>query len=115
MQTDLSAIVWPSRPGLRDHAEWKRNLGIVRMLTENCRVVEWLRGEPGKGGYEYFPYKFEFNSTPGTIIEFLPHWGYYSIEGIMLEIPSDWEWDKLFRAFEAVQMLKCLGMRKRDK
>lgn len=109
MKADLAKIVWPATPSLRDVETWKKNTAFVRMLTEACHVTEWLHGTPGVDGYLGMPYKFAFASAMNVMIEFLPHWGFYNVDGIALAIPTHME--EVAQAVEAVLALRRLGMR----
>jgi hypothetical protein len=104
-QEAFSQIVW-GKPLLRDLQVWQANIKVVEMLCKTCTVTEWLFGKPGKDGYIKFPYRYQID---GVDIEFLPHWGFYTVGGVNLNVPSTQY--ELNQAVNSVKNLKMLGFK----
>lgn len=77
-------IEWPETPALRDEAEWSRNVGLVKALSGMAEDVVWQDGVKGKDTYTHMPKEYRVN---GLNVQFLPHWGYYSIDGRNFGLP----------------------------
>lgn len=104
---DFKEIEWPERVALVYAKEMEKNRKFVEMLCKLGSVTEWLNGVKGRDGYTHMPSKYK---VEGVAVEFLPHWGFYKLEGkISLEIPTS-EAD-LLKAVYAVEGLKMLGLR----
>ncbi len=71
-------IQWPSKPPLKNPELWERNVCLVRTLCDMADYVEWLDGKKGRDTYTHMPRRY---SIDGVDIEFLPHWGFVSIDG----------------------------------
>lgn len=102
----LAKIVWP-QPLLADRRSWNSNIDVVKMLCSMGRVVKWVDGRKGMDSYTHFPrcYRIE-----GILLEFLPHWGFYTVGGINLRIPRTR--NEVTVAVNAVKNLKSLGLNK---
>ncbi|KXK09197.1 MAG: hypothetical protein UZ21_OP11001000255 [Microgenomates bacterium OLB22] len=103
----MDEVVWPS-PQLRNLGDWDRNVQLVKWLLDLTKVEEWQR-QKGSGPYWNFPYVYRYQDT--VVVEFLPHWGVYSIGGINLEVPTTVE--ELRAALDAVKMLVAIGYRQK--
>jgi hypothetical protein len=104
-KTDVIAhIEWPETPALRDIREWERNVEVVKILCRLGSVTEWFNGTNNVDKYTHMPYRYNIQ---GVEVEFLPHWGYYVVGGIQLNIPN---YDTTVRsAVDAVKELIRLG------
>lgn len=100
-QGAFAQIVW-GEPLLRDHQAWQSNVKVVEMLCQKGIVTEWLTGRPGKDGYIKIPYRYQID---GVAVEFLPHWGFFTVGGVSLNVPST-----EYELNEAVNAVKKLGL-----
>ena len=74
-------IVWPDKPALRDPELWAANCEVVKLLCDTAQVTEWCENDT----FPKVPYKYD---VQGVEIQFLPHWGFYSVGGIDLYQPT---------------------------
>lgn len=89
---------------LKNETEWKKAVSTVTLLCTYLEVVRWA--VPSNSGYEHMPH---FYNCEGVEVQFLPHWGFYSVGGISLNLPkSDQD---LTDAIQAVCALRRLGYR----
>ena len=80
-----NVMEFPVEPSLRDLKQWAHNVGIVALLCGLGTVTEWLDGSYKKDTYTHIPYKYEIDEIK---IEFLPHWGFYKVGGMNLDVPA---------------------------
>ncbi len=99
-------IEWPKTPLLKDRELWKQNVALVRTLCDEADQVEWLEVTPGADSYTHMPSKYSIGSAT---VEFLPHWGFVSIDG--LTIPSSTPHETILEAVSRVRKLQELGVR----
>lgn len=104
VDTIISDIDWGESPALRDPVQWEKALSTVKMLCGLGEVTRWLRRDRHETDYPNMPYHFDIK---GVRVEFLPHWGFYSVCGISLNIPDSE--DDVLEAVSAVQVLKRFG------
>lgn len=97
-----SQIIWPTRPVLRDEKTWAENVATVELLCGLGEVTEWQEHP----GYPHMPYIY---NVDGVNILFLPHWGFYSVGGVNLDIPRTAK--DVRKAVLAVKALRRLGLR----
>jgi hypothetical protein len=102
----LDQIEWPEVPGLSDHREWERNVEAVKMLCRLGSVTEWVNGTKNVDTYTHMPNRY---SIQGVEVEFLPHWGYYEVGGIRLNVPN-YE-TTILTAVQTIKDLERLGYR----
>jgi hypothetical protein len=105
----FSQIVW-GNPQLRDQKVWEANVKVVEMLCQTGAVSVWQEGQPGKDGYIKMPYHYD---VEGVDVQFLPHWGFYTVGGIDLNVPETKEDVRM--AVEAVKILQRLGFKTKKK
>jgi hypothetical protein len=97
-------IVWRERPEVKEPQLWARNVHAVQLLCSLARVK--TRRTENSGETYYMPYIYELD---GVEIRFLPVWGYYTVGGLILEVPTS-EVD-IRKAVEAVKTLQALGLK----
>lgn len=94
-------VIWPFPPPLRNKEEWRECVNIVELLCEIGDIVEWLNGVSGKDIYTRMPFRYQIDSVE---VEFLPHWGYYSVGNIHFDVrKTEGEIRKDIAAVKALQ------------
>ena len=101
-------IDW-SRRLLTDSAQWEWAKVVVQWLCNLGTVIEWLDGVEGKDSYLHMAYRYEIEERT---VSFLPHWGYYDIEGLHLGLPTSE--DSILQAVLTVTHLQRLGLHRRS-
>lgn len=97
-------IRWPSQPLLENVDKWDKNVRLVRALCDVAQEVKWLDGVKGKDGYDHIPREY---AIQGVKVEFLSHWGFYSVGGITFAVPDSKE--DVVSAVQGVNDLARLG------
>lgn len=88
-------------PGLEDPELWAHNTAITRKLCELGDVTKWI--EDPTSGYPSVPHHFLIEEVH---VEFLPHWGFIKLNGIMIEIPDNI--DGIRQQIKAVKMVNTI-------
>jgi|SRR3990167_10348082 len=81
-QDFFAQIEWPKTPALRDPELWDRSINLVKRFCIMAEDVEWLDGKEGIDTYTHMPMRY---SIDGVQVEFLPHWGFVTIDGVYLD------------------------------
>jgi hypothetical protein len=75
-------IVWKGPVGLRDQELLQRNLATMRLLiTEGGTPTKLIDNDYAVN----VPQTYDFG---GTEVEFLPHWGFYTVGSLTLGVPE---------------------------
>jgi hypothetical protein len=108
-ESDIAAIQWPA-PTLANLEMWEYNLDIVRWLCTVGEVRVWMKQDDPRDPYQHFPYIY---GVDGVEVEFLPHWGFYSVGQLNFELPASK--DVILVHVQYLQQLdECLAQMKKS-
>ncbi len=77
----LDDIEWKSEGSLSNEDQWVKNVTVIGLLLKIGTPTEVIENDDAKN----IPKTYDVDGLP---IEFLPHWGFYSVNGINLNVPS---------------------------
>lgn len=100
--SDFNSIVWRGGAALKDAEMWERNRGVMRMLFQAGTPSGFIEND-------YSPKIPKEYTVDGIKIEFLPHWGFYKVSGLALDVPASEE--DIGKDVEAAQYLLSRGQR----
>lgn len=98
--TPYDAIIWSDHLAIGDQALLEENRRVVQLLCDVAQVTKWLTNDR----YPNIP---DIYDVQGVEIQFLPHWDFYSVGGINLNLPTSAQ--DIQRDVRAVQYLMTRG------
>ena len=77
----LDDIEWTGEGSIADKKLWAKNVKVVGLLLKIGTPTKVIKTDIAKN----IPITYDINGLP---VEFLPHWSFYSVNSINLNVPS---------------------------